>query len=362
MLYLALGIIMIFVSFKFNKSKIVTICWAILMFSMMAFTGDSVPDRDIYLTRFAGGEADDTSAIEILFAGLMALYRNIGLNWFALQITIAAGFSGMMYFMATKFSKNPNYTFILYYFTGLFMEIVQLRNTLALIFLIPGLIFLSKKGWKWDLISAGFIVLAGLCHGIFYIYLLMILVKHIKTKWLALGLFGASILVYGVYLLDLDTKLISLVGDIYPRLESYYLSKNLNKYNFGWFTFKSIFLLVGIEGLLYFVYNHTEENNKPFILLIMKMALVSGIGIPLILYSPDFYRIQRNLLFVYAIALTYIKLPKKDNYDIAMYRWNLSIYNLGVILFVVSFVFLYYVKSLDFNNVVIPVFKDIIFF
>ena len=34
----------------------------------------------------------------------------------------------------------------------------------------------------------------------------------------------------------------------------------------------------------------------------------------------------------------------------------------ALVLFVVSFVFLYYVKSLDFNNVVIPVFKDIIFF
>ncbi|MCR5113096.1 MAG: EpsG family protein [Acholeplasmatales bacterium] len=361
MIYLALGIIMIFVSFKFNKSKIVTVCWAILMFSMMAFTGDSVPDREIYLIRFSGVN-DDNSIIELLFSGAVALYRNIGLNWFALQITIALGFSCMMYFMATKFSKNPNYTFILYYFTGLFIDIVQVRNTMGLIFLIPGILFLTKKGWKWDLASAGLIVLAGLCHGIFFIYLLMILAKNIKVKWLALGLLGVSALVYGVYLLNLDTKLISLLGDIYPRLEEHYLAKSLNKYNFGWFTFKSLFLFVSIEGLLYFVYNHTEENNKPFIQLMMKIAIVSAIGIPLIIYTADFYRIQRNLLFVYAIALTYIKLPKKDNYDIAMYRWNLSIYNLGVILFVVSFIFLYYVKSLDFNNVVIPVFKDIIFF
>ena len=182
MLYLILGIIMIAISFKYNKNKIVSLCWVALMFSMMAFSGDVNPDKEIYLLRFAGGDSDDTSVIELLFAGSMALYRNIGLNWFSLQVTIALGFAVMMYFMATRYSEKPNYTFILYYFTGLFMDIVQLRNTFGLIFLIPGLIFLTKKGWKWDLISAVLIILAGLCHGIFYIYLLALLVKYIKTK------------------------------------------------------------------------------------------------------------------------------------------------------------------------------------
>jgi hypothetical protein len=115
---------------------------------------------------------------------------------------------------------------------------------------------------------------------------------------------------------------------------------------------------VMIVPMLFYVYKHTAEKNKKFILDLIGINLIILIIIPIMAFSIDFYRLQRNLTLINLIGLFLYsrkQFTKKD--------WIMSTgYYFGIIVFIGINFYLQIWRTEDFYGTIVPMIRENIIF
>ena len=132
------------INFKINLNKVSnrTIYLILLVFMWVLFAFNTRNnDRDNYLSLFTlitdFGQFD--SNIEVGFQFLIQIAGNLGLNYEMFQAILATFFLlGISYFIK-KYSMNPTLSLLVYAIFPFVIDTIQIRNTLACMFIIIGL-------------------------------------------------------------------------------------------------------------------------------------------------------------------------------------------------------------------------------
>jgi len=110
--------------------------------------------------------------------------------------------------------------------------------------------------------------------------------------------------------------------------------------------------------MLFYAYKYTEEKNKKFLLDLIGINLIILIIIPIMAFSIDFYRLQRNLTLINLIGLFLYSrklFTKKD--------WIMSAgYYFGIIVFIGINFYLQIWRTEDFYGTIVPMIRENIIF
>ena len=316
--------------FVFPKSKAIQFIATIILFLLFAFNYDNA-DRDVYVDRYYF-YYEYSSMTEPLYTLLMSFLSIHHLGVQSLMHIVALVFIGTIIVVVSKFSKNFGIALGGYMIACFFMDVVQVRFTLSLVFVYIGLWYHTQI--KNELLAAViymiFILLSASVHASSFIFSLFLLARikdknKVITYTMILSCMLAIVVVYFAYIdssLDFFQAKISHVGEM---AEDRYNIKTI---------LRRIFLLFLIIALFFFSYYLSPLQTKQikgetFLMNYMRnINILSICFIPLLFFSADFHRL---FYAIYIINLAIIS------------RWvnkkNRFIINIAVVL--TSFILLY---------------------
>ena len=301
---------------------------------------------------------------EPLWNMLMYLFNFLNLEYPSFLIFVATIYMFSIYLLLRVFSTRRNSVpiLILFMIFPFCIEIVQVRNSLGFAFVNIGLYFLLRGDDKLDIWRFVIFVLIGTwIHSAMIIYLVFVLLKWSKFNVKKISTWLVSFIIVGFL------SFLLFNGPLYSFLKSL----NIEKINVVLSLSEtrtvaqkvSQVMRVGVYfvmmmALLFYVYKNTEDKNKKFILDLIGLNLIVLIIIPIMAFSIDFYRLQRNLTLINLIGLFMMskkRFTKKD--------WILSIgYYIGVVAFIGINFYLQIWRTKDIYGTMIPMIRENIIF
>lgn len=304
-------------SFITNKNS--RICVAIMIFGLVILS--TAPrtgyDTGNFQALFENIDAYGIEQYNSLFYTTMhpylylnIVFQKIGIHSFYLMkgiVIILLTFAVCKTF--GKLSSNPVLLLFFYLISTFSIDAIQFRNTIGMMLLLIGTYYLlsaKKNGTVW---FCFFVLLAGVIHVTFLIYLLMIFAKksHIELENLTkiITIITIALLVF----IRIDGGALSSVAQLLSsggsvKLQAYFA----NRTNFGFIYPFVIYLFV--LTLLYICYHNLKiiDVNGSSLLYQTKIILYGNIMIfPTIifsLYSLSTDRMLRNLTILNLLILT----------------------------------------------------------
>ncbi|PKM90622.1 MAG: hypothetical protein CVU85_00245 [Firmicutes bacterium HGW-Firmicutes-10] len=299
--------------------------------------------------------------MEIGFKIVMYISNLLGLSLNSFRFIIGLfGFS-LIFITIKKYSSYPNYVLSLYLIYPFINDVIQIRNFIAASIVIFSIRYLleDKKG---NLLKyALFVFLASLFHISSLFYLVLILVKYLKTRHFL-----------NLILIVLPTLIILAYTSFYPFLVSritsnqkvlMYLSRRTT-----WgliIVYGTIFMMFGVHYILNREAKKSligENKLRPGIdegslvdkmtfydILLRINTLILLLSLPLLIYDFNYIRLYRNILplnyIVYVDAIMYRRIPAMSHKYFILIFISLSI------LFVMFY-------GLNASEQIFPVFND----
>jgi hypothetical protein len=342
--------------FAFGKknSKILTIL--LIVFLWILYWGNlQNPDYFNYLRSYNNAKYIDELNLSIFFLeyGFIILQRlisyfNIDYTGF-LMIISAIGLI-LIYITVTRFTKNTNYVFLLYFFMPFFLDVVQIRNFLAMSIMIFSIRFLFN-GRKVDKIKFIITILfAASIHLSAIVYLPMIFICKSNKKNIVKSIVIVSILFSLIILINNNIIIImgNLIYNIVHTRQIKYWFEVQTRY--GYLLFFGIqlmnFLMISIAknivlrnqkySLKFQNSLACEENEKyKFVELAYWINVYAFAFFPLYILATIFTRLMRNLLILNYIAFSLTNESfKKDDSKRILFNLKVVIYVL--ILFLID--------------------------
>lgn len=271
-----------------NKNKTIRYAAFFLLLILFCFNTDNA-DRGIYEYRLTEYE-NLTGITEPGYYLLMSVF-----NLLHLDIQIQYVITGLLYltslfYIITKISKNPNIVIGYYMFAVFFLDVVQLRATTSLIFVLWALYYLLtiEDTKKSVIIFLLLIFASALFHSSSLFFGVFALIKIKSRKNLII-----YVLICFVILSVAEMFFISYIGNALSVTDKIEAISQSDKYKGNNANIVAIVLLIGMLSaylILYSLYgkrydkykNIITRNNIPILLLLV---------IPLISFSADFRRI-----------------------------------------------------------------------
>lgn len=353
-----LGIILLYLNllFALNKkhSKILTIL--LIIFLWVLFWGNyQNPDYNNYLRSyneiaFLDAPIINHSGSEFGFRFLMKLGSlfNISYNGFIMIIS-AMGFM-LIYSTVTKFTENLNYVFLLYFLTPFFLDVVQVRNFLAMAILIFSTRYLFYEDTKNNIKFLISILLATTIHYSAILYLPMVFINKTDKKKIVKFIVLISI-VLSISTLFLDKNILPVIAGLAYKISN---NKKIVKWfesrtRYGYILFFAMhfinFLMISItkkyannnlenkDGLQ--GYDKNEINNYyKFVELVYWINVYAFAFFPFYIIASTFTRLMRNLLLLNYIAFSITSDSFKHG-DYKKILFNLEIFTYVVVLFLI---------------------------
>lgn len=300
MLYAISGI-MLCIALVRNKSKIVYGALILLMFILMAYSYGNA-DFSTYEMYFRIYGSDLSLSVLLLNNGLFkvlcALFTRIGLNYYHLLIFLTAVGFYNLHTTAKKFIDYKCIVFGLYFIYPFVMDITQVRNFVAMSFLLKGCSYLidddnDKIGIAPFIICN---VISSLFHITFVFYFVLLLIKVINKKnlkYFAPILLAGEIVIFGQL-----QNIISILTNI--EKTEFYFSKHIELVTLiivVLYYLAVLFIVSSVSGLY---------PEKKWLSNIVKINLMLVLSLPVIYYSFEFIRLYRNIFFLNYIAVGYL--------------------------------------------------------
>ncbi|OMF21227.1 EpsG family protein [Paenibacillus sp. FSL H8-0259] len=254
-----------------------------------------------------------------------------------------------------KFTSKPGYVLALYFIYPFLMDIVQIRNFMAMALIIYGVRYLFSSK-KVDLIKYVFFVFLAASFqsaGLFYLILLFAKMKSVKklVNWVTLI---TAFLVFMLFLMKSGYS-VPFLGSV-----SYFSTKTSIITRIGYF----FYFIIGFQ-LVRFSYEKIKDNIHEKELnnlstqkdhTIIKMAdVIYKVNIiilsvyPLLFFSVDFIRLYRNILPISYILFSIAVSQSRNK--------KMTIFKIVTIVFVFfsEWLFAYYMSGSD---VFYPIFEQ----
>lgn len=302
MLYAISGLVLCMALMR-NKSKIVYGALVVLMFILMAYSYGNA-DFSTYEMYFRIYGSDLSFSVLLLNNGLFkvlcALFTRIGLNYYHLLIFLTVVGLYNLHTTAKKFIDYKCIVFGLYFIYPFVMDITQLRNFVAMSFLLKGCSYLidddndkDKKGIVPFVICN---VIASLFHITFVFYFVLLLIKVINKN--NLKYFAPVLLVGEIVIFGQLQNIISILTNI-DKTE-FYFSEHI-----GLATL-IIVALYYLSVLFIVSYISRLYPEKKWLSNIVKINLMLVLSLPVIFHSFEFMRLYRNIFFLNYMAVGYL--------------------------------------------------------
>ena len=284
-----------------KKNKIAYVSLLLVMFLLMTFTTFDA-DYFAYMGRYNKlNSFQDVFSTDMGFGILMFICKKIGFTYTAFRGVICVICLSIISLLFFKNSTIPNiqlvFFFILFYYT----YTVQLRAFVSEVIIVYAVYdLLKKEGKVWKYIVL--IALAILFHYtaiFYYILLLPRIIKRKKTIY--------YILIFSVLLMPLIYRILMRFGTTSAviRMDIYF---EAGKKHVG---VASILFVVFFVGLTFFIrmmekYTHRMNQTEDSLLFhqIADACTLTWISLGLIIvYSNNFFRINRPMMVISAICL-----------------------------------------------------------
>lgn len=306
-LYFAIAFIL-FVSKK-NVARYVAF---ILLLVLFCFNTDNA-DRSIYEFRVS----DYKNLIGITEPGyylLMSFFNSFHLDLQIHYIVTGLLYLTSLFYITKKISKVPNIVIGYYMFAVFFLDVVQLRATTSLIFVLWAFYYLlTIEDMKKSVVIFSLLILvSALFHSFSLFFEVFVLIKIKRRKNLI-----TYVLIGFIILLVAKMSIINYFGDILSMSEKIETISQSDRYVGNNANLVTIVLLIGMLSVymvLYLLYGKRYEeskisiirNNIPILLLLV---------IPLISFSADFRRIYFAVSPFLVSTITYW-INKKNSFII----------------------------------------------
>lgn len=288
-----------------SKSKLLADTFLIFL-AIVSIFNDTVADISIYETRYYMYESL-ASISEIGFTYIEHICHAVKLSFFQFRALIIIIFLINVRWFVFKYSSYPSFVIALYSLFSYCIDVVQLRNSLAMIFIIHAMdVLIGSKDRFWILKYFTLVMVATTIHFTSIFYLLLVVARFVnitKVSIIILSSYVSSVLLFSRQniLIKLMSFFISedriyIVLDFASR---YYFSRIVN-YQLG-----VVFCTVLIVLYLSLVIKRTTLRNKEAKMdfyVLRNIELLSLYILPLMFLSIDIYRIPRNLLWISYVA------------------------------------------------------------
>ncbi|MBX4264094.1 EpsG family protein [Clostridium estertheticum] len=343
-----------------KKSKImfyILLLFTWLMFGWNTFNADYYTyEQTYYSIGLYNGYNAYFQSIEIGYRFINKIAYALGLDYSTFIIVFSAIGLLMIGNTILKYSQKPSYVLALYFIYPFLMDVVQIRNFMAMAIIIYGVRFLisSKKLDKvWFII---FVLLASSFHktAIFYITLLFARVSNRNKliKWvscvmvffwslpLLMNIPFISSILGGIKYFSTDTSLVTKMGYfIYFGIDILLVR----------FSYKKI-KCTDSEVSLNNIKEHTSFDIMNFTNIILNINIIMLCMYPLIFFSVEFIRIYRNLLPLNYILFSNVVTGLNN-------RVSMLIFKISAFIFVVlsGWLFTVYISG---SSVFYPIFTN----
>ena len=334
--------------FAFMKKHDKAIAMFILLFMWLFFWGNTMnPDYGAYSNLYSkiqnGVPTLRNTGMEPGFIIMMKLSSLFGLNYRGFLILISLCCYLLIHSTIKLYCKNYSYVYLLYLVYPYFIDVIQIRNFIAMSILIYSVRFLMNDGLYATIKYIVLLLIATSIHRMFIVYLPMILIKPKNKNTFIYYLAICSILFSIIFLLN--DKNVPILG---PYIENFigrisngrYLVYLESKTNWGWILFcylqVSSFVMIVLSKILYERYTTNilnpshYDNIIKFITLMYYVNLFLFIYMPFLILNVNCTRIIRNILILNYMAFSIVSGIIKDR-DVKI------LYNLSAITYALSY-------------------------
>lgn len=340
----SLIVIMFFLSLLRKSSKYVNYAFIILMGLMFVFVYENA-DTELYRLQYYASTKFDWTDTEPLWMILQTLGVKLKLSFEMFRCCVFGVSIYLVFKRINQFASERNLVLVLYLVYPFLIDMSQMRNFLAMSILVYAIPFLAEKTEKSLLKYIALILISTLIHNVFVFYIVLVF----------LWFWDVNLKVFS-YILLISAGVILYFKDRIPSLVMYFF-KN---YHNGGFALKYVntsgvsttmgmflafyYLMLFLSGL-YVNYVLNERRIKELFseekLLVMniynKSIVILTLTVILTLFSTDFLRISRNMMFIqYALMLEVTKYNTKAISKV-FYRFLML-----VIVIMATAVFIYY--------------------
>lgn len=247
-----------------------------------------------------------------------------------------------------KYTNKPNKILLLYTIILMPVDVVQIRNFMAMMILLYSFIFFFKKQIIYQLLT---ILIASLFHITFILYLIIPIIYLLDINNLYKNAIQIIIIIFiGMLIVELGRNFaqqqISIIAEQFVMQENIvYFQKitNMGHWLYWGYQIFILFLLYIIRpNILY------NKNQNSFYKLLFATNIILTIYFPLFLFNNNFLRIYRNILM--------LNLVNFENLISA--RDNNSITSIFMLIYIIISWFLFSAA----NNCVPPLFNSSLFF
>lgn len=291
-----------------NKSKILNGVLVVFMFALMVCSYGNA-DYSTYEMYFEIYGNNLSPAVLLLNGGLFkwfcSLFTKLGLTYRHLLIFMTTIGWLNLYSIANEFIKNKNLVWTLYFIYPFIMDITQIRNFVAMTFLLKGCVWLIKADRKMKnyFMFVIYNLIATLIHITFAFYFILVLIKIVNRN--NFKYFASVLLIFELITFGIVQDIISLLTN--SDKTTFYFSESIKK---GTLLIIISYFLINIHIVRKISKSLPKIN---WLADIYKMNLVMVLVIPVIYHSFEFMRLYRNIFFLNYIAITY--LVQNDLYE-----------------------------------------------
>lgn len=306
-----LGLIYLLLALIFRKNKKVTVILAIILILLFGWAGENA-DSSIYLWRYEGYDSDSLESItEPLFTFIMKAFNACECSFEAFKIILAIFVITSFAIIIAKFTDNINFALLLYFIYPFCMDVVQLRTTLALVFVYFGFLnyFSQKTKVKKIILYCIFVFIAGMIHYSMLVYFILIIPMLIKNNKIKEGALWTILLVEIIFVIVVGNSG-QLNGNSTLTNKINFVLNSAQKYNTK-AVYKTTFEMI-ISFVLFYViadyeYKKTKKDSENRIIIKSTIDFNKYIMlvVPLLTYTVDLYRLQTGLLLLDYITFSY---------------------------------------------------------
>lgn len=284
----------------------------IFMMLFIALRTTDIPDIDVYERQYhlltKGVFENGYYWISYIASGM-----NLSFDVFRGVIIIVAIL--FMYIGISKLGFNRNIVFAIYAIYPFTIDVIQIRNFLAMSLLIYSLHFLNRETRGGCIKFSIVVLLATLVHSISIVFFVLLLANAdiVEKKWkkrILLSLFFIAVIF--AFLAQSSATVQQIIYQLFSEINeskaTFYLS---SKMNFGFLVYwlmEVLFLFVA-----YKVYAEQQSRSLPLSYgRIFWVNLVLAYLFPLLTINVNFYRIYRNMS-IYKYSLLGVVMGTKKN-------------------------------------------------
>ncbi|WP_025729901.1 EpsG family protein [Atopobacter phocae] len=293
--------------YKERINKSIAIICSLLMWGLMSFNRMN-PDWNNYNNIYLDRDDFNRRINELGFFWVTRIGRVINLEYsiFFTIVTTLCLFSLVL--LAFKLTTKPMLPLLFYSIFPFMLDIVQFRNFISMTIISWALycLFNRKKDISYDLLSLSLILIAGTIHNTAFVYVIFWFLAHLKEVYVAiLSLTGFITVTFFLKTFDFNGFL------NHPILSRYYylVKGTISLTGQIFFVFNAILMLLLVYWITKAIEKSTLSNNSTnhcyFESDLRKFAWIHIALLPLFFMSVDFYRIIRNILFLFYILFSY---------------------------------------------------------